>query len=469
MKTKHFAMILLWALSLPCWAGGLPEFSFGRFGQVRLFVPGGRPQEIIIFVSGEEGWVTQDADIARELTGREYAVIGVDARTYLAALDRSPEPCLDIAADFKELSQFAQKKIAGHGDIPPLLAGLSLGGTLVYAALAQAPPETFRGGVSLGFRTDLALVKPLCRGQGLQTRTGPKGRGIAVLPCPALNSPWIALQGTLDRICTLDSVTTFVSLTGSAQLIELGGMGHDFSRLKDWMARFQMALRIFSDIKPAQRPDVVDRLEDLPLATIPVQGSSSPLLTVDVTGDGGYGVTDQGICESLSRAGIPAVSLNSLKYFWTKKTPDIAAADLARILRHFLKAWKKERIVLVGYSLGAEVLPFMINRLPEDLKNRITTVALLGPSATTNFEFHLMDWLVTKSRADDLPVIPEIERLENVVLFCFYGVDDSLNICHKISMPNLKVIALNSKHRLGRNYLPVVEAILKEVGSTGSR
>ena len=41
---------------------------------------------------------------------------------------------------------------------------------------------------------------------------------------------------------------------------------------------------------------------------------------------------------------------------------DEAALDLERVLRRYLTLWKKSRIVLMGYSFGADALPAMVNR-----------------------------------------------------------------------------------------------------------
>ena len=80
------------------------------------------------------------------------------------------------------------------------------------------------------------------------------------------------------------------------------------------------------------------------------------------------------------------MGLNSLKYFWKQRTPEEAARDVARILRHYLSAWNKQRVLLVGYSFGADVLPFVVNRLPPDLRARVASVSLLGIDSNAAFE-----------------------------------------------------------------------------------
>lgn len=51
------------------------------------------------------------------------------------------------------------------------------------------------------------------------------------------------------------------------------------------------------------------------------------------------------------------------------------------------------RVLLVGYSRGAKVLPFILTRLPPDLQRSVSLVALVGPSHLAGFEFHFSDLL----------------------------------------------------------------------------
>src|SRR6266849_3667469 len=118
----------------------------------------------------------------------------------------------------------------------------------------------------------------------------------------------------------------------------------------------------------------------LPLVEVPATSGASDTLVVFVSGDGGWAKIDKSISKILADNGMPVVGLNALQYFWTKRTPDGAARDLQSILEKYLATWKKERVLFVGYSRGADVLPFMINRLPPELRSKTRLVALLGPS-----------------------------------------------------------------------------------------
>ena len=133
-------------------------------------------------------------------------------------------------------------------------------------------------------------------------------------------------------------------------------------------------------------------------------------MAVILTGDGGWADIDKSVAAGLAAAGVPVVGWSSLRYYWTPRTPEAAARDLARIVEHYSAAWKKERVLLVGYSFGADVLPFLVNRLPAPALARIGGVSLLGLSDTAAFEFHVSSWLGGGGDARR-PTAPEVARL----------------------------------------------------------
>lgn len=464
MTRQALLLVLLLGLTSSALMAAEDSLSLPRFKPAKLYYDLARPKTVILLLAGGR-WDRSASGLARTLAAELNAlVVGVEVGAYIRELSSSVETCGNPAADFEELSKLAQKRIKLPDYVSPILVGYSTGATLAYAVLAEARASAFEGAISLGFCPNIDLLNPLCRGDGLEMTEGPRGRGYAVLPCPTLEPPWIVLQGRQSTICPIDSVRSFVSRTRSAQLIELPTVKDDFAETRRWLPQFKLAIRTLSYLRPPVTPVVPEILENLPLVETKPRGEGPDVLAVQITGDGGYGVTDRGIAEGLAGHGVPVVALNSLKYFWTKKTPEETTRDMERVLRNYLAATKKSELVLIGYSLGADVLPFVINRLPDDLRYKIRMVVLLGPSLKVNFEFHLSDWLTSKSRPDDRAVLPEIARLRNVVLFCFYGDKDRSEICHRIKLPNIRIFSIPSGHRFGRTFEPVVRAVLKELG-----
>jgi type IV secretory pathway VirJ component len=208
-------------------------------------------------------------------------------------------------------------------------------------------------------------------------------------------------------------------------------------------------------------PPGIPSVAGLPLIEVPAADGARDLLAVLITGDGGWALPDRGLSRDLADAGVAVVGRNALKYFWKPKTPDGCAADLARILRHYLAVWHKTRTALIGYSLGADVLPFMMNRLPEDLQAGVVMIALLGPSSSADFEFHLSNWLGGGPGKNARPTIPEIEKLPpRVALLCAYGQGDDDQICTRLDPRRVRCLELPGGHRLKSGYGPVTAAIL---------
>lgn len=451
--------------------------TFGRFGQVHLYRPSPHPSRVAVFVSGDGGWNLGVIDMARALARLDSLVIGVDVTHYLRAVDAATEKCVYAAADFEALSQHVQQELALPAYTTPVLVGYSSGATLVYATLVQAPVGTLAGAISMGFCPDLPLQRPLCRGEGLEWEPGPEGKGISFLPAPRLRVPWVAFQGEIDQVCDPQRVASYVRRVGSAQLVSLPKVGHGFSVPAHWLPQLEEAYaRLARDAQappaapapptaPAPPGSGVERLDDLPVVEVPAaSGAASRRLAVMVSGDGGWAGLDRDLADAFARRGIPVAGLNSLKYFWTRRTPDGAAADLGRILRHYLAAWGRERAVLVGYSLGADVLPFMAGRLPPDLRERIDLVALLGPSAHANFQFHLSNWLGGGDGQQSIPTRPEIDRLAGTPLLCACGEADEDCICKDLPSTLARVALFGGGHHFGGDYDALAARILESLG-----
>jgi type IV secretory pathway VirJ component len=213
----------------------------------------------------------------------------------------------------------------------------------------------------------------------------------------------------------------------------------------------------------------IESLSDLPLVEVPAAGESSAtgkntkMMGIIITGDGGWGVTDRGIAQKLAASGIPVVGLNSLRYFWKKKTPEQCATDLNRILQHYSAVWNRNEAVVIGYSFGADVLPFALNRIPEESLKKIKVIAFLGLSSTADFEFHMTDWISNRQRSTSRKVLPEVEKLRGKKLFCFYGTEDEDALCKDLDPDLAKVVPIQGGHRFRRDYQPVVDVILQEI------
>ena len=201
----------------------------------------------------------------------------------------------------------------------------------------------------------------------------------------------------------------------------------------------------------------------LPLRELPVSTPGHELVLL-ITGDGGYAGGDRGIAETLVEHGLPVVVLNSREYLGKKKTPDQAGSDARRIITHYLAAWDRDSVVLVGYSRGADMAPFIVTRLPEDLKHRLALVAMIGLADRASFEFHWTDIVKDIARPTDIPTTPELMKLQGVHMLCIYGKGEEHSLCPSLPPTLVTTDQHGGKHSLSRgDGIAVAERILREL------
>jgi type IV secretory pathway VirJ component len=445
---------------------GETHLPAGRFGTVTVYIPEGTPKSVAIFLSGDGGWNLGVISMAKALVDTGAVVIGVDIRQYLGALGKAAQrehaPCQLIAGDFENLSHQIQKEIGMFVYHVPVLVGYSSGATVVYAALVQSPPGTFAGALSLGFCPDQDFSgAALCPGAGLHYSPGKK-TDLVFEPAKTLKQPWIAFQGQKDQVCAPAPVDVFAAQTTNGQVVKLPLVGHGFSVERNWMPQF---LESYASITAHVEtlPQGPADIGDLPVTEVRAEGTgSSDEMALMLTGDGGWAGLDQELAAQLAASGVPTVGLNSLKYFWTERSPAETAKDVARLMSHYLTAWNKQRVLLVGYSFGADVLPFVVNRLPPELRARVATVSLLGVDSNASFEIRIAGWV----GADDSgpPTKPEVAALGNVPVLCIYGEGESDSICPGLpkSPEHAKVTLaeVGKGHHFSGEYSTLAERIL---------
>ncbi|HXU92550.1 MAG TPA: AcvB/VirJ family lysyl-phosphatidylglycerol hydrolase [Gallionella sp.] len=455
------ATLLLFFIASHAFASDVVEStdSFGPFGTLHIYKSSEQPKHVTLFISGDGGWNLGVIDMARSLAELDSMVVGIDITHYIKQLNAGSEKCAYPAAHFEELSQYLQKKYRFPHYTLPVLVGYSSGATMVYATFAQSPPNTFAGGISMGFCPDLKTANPFCKGSGSLTGTYDSKLGFIYQPVPALASKLYVLQGNIDQVCSTPDTKAFLSEVRNAELIELNKVGHGFSVQKNWMPQFKEAFQKIAVLQPppTTSAQVADELGDLPLVALPVTVKSDTL-AVMVSGDGGWASIDKQVAETLNKDGIAVVGLNSLQYFWEKKDPAVAGRDLARILDHYRKAWGAEKFILVGYSSGADTLPFMTSRLPDSLKSRVKAVALLGLGKEAHFEFHVSEWLFSTN--SPYKVVPEVQKLKGMNVMCIYGEDENDSACRSLDRKDFTAIEMKGGHHFSGDYEKLADTIL---------
>ncbi len=188
----------------------------------------------------------------------------------------------------------------------------------------------------------------------------------------------------------------------------------------------------------------------LPLRAVPVEGKGEAMAVL-LSGDGPVAGLANRLADDLHDAGIPAVVWHSTSYYWTPRTPEEAARDLDRVIRHYAERWHRERVVVVGYSMGADVAPFLLNRLPAGTRERVGAVALLALAHDAVFEFRVQQWWTT-SPALARAVRPEMEKLRGTRVLCIHGQGDDKGACPEMATSRADVVELRGGHHFRGDY-----------------
>jgi len=163
------------------------------------------------------------------------------------------------------------------------------------------------------------------------------------------------------------------------------------------------------------------------------------------SGDGGWLDFDDQLASGFAAEGFETVGFNSRTYFWTGRTPQQTADDVMQLISKYSSLYKTNRIYLCGYSFGADVVPFIYNRLVPSMKNKVVAVTLLSPFASTDFMIHTSDLL--NISGDDKPykVRPEVEAIK-IPVFCFYGEREHPRPLDSIQKRNFSLRLLPGDH-----------------------
>jgi type IV secretory pathway VirJ component len=185
-------------------------------------------------------------------------------------------------------------------------------------------------------------------------------------------------------------------------------------------------------------------------------------LAIFISGDGGWRDIDKTIGEILQKEGVAVVGVDSLRYFWSTKEPDVIASDLTRIISYYTKLWGAKRIAVIGYSLGADVIPFTWQKLSPQTQKKVNLLAMLGLEPTADFEISVSGWLGVAS-SSDVDLKPYLPGLPFEKTMCFYGaeeVPDNDTACVFPEMKKAEIIERPGGHHFDGNYEPVARAIL---------
>ncbi|HNW50697.1 MAG TPA: AcvB/VirJ family lysyl-phosphatidylglycerol hydrolase [Prolixibacteraceae bacterium] len=197
---------------------------------------------------------------------------------------------------------------------------------------------------------------------------------------------------------------------------------------------------------------------DLPLTVFPSAVKKDLPMVFFISGDGGWTDIDREISKQLSVNGFPVVGLDARKYFWIEKQPGQVAMAITNVLRHYLSQWNRSSFILVGYSFGACVAPFIASYFPQKIEDVMDGIYCLSPDETCDFKVHIADLLSLKT-VEKYDVLGEIKKMASYDPVCLFGDQEDPLVREHFAGTGAKVATLPGDHHYNRGYKLVANFI----------
>jgi type IV secretory pathway VirJ component len=417
-----------------------PPLDTGMIPAPVILLPDGDPQALVVLLSDAPGWQDADQAEAERLQTNGAIVIGIDTPKYLASLAGDKGDCIYTVSDIEALGHQLQRKAGNANLLPPIVAGRGEGGALALAVLAQTPKATIGQTLALDPEAGIPLTKQFCTPA---EKTVDGGRMIYGLTPGDLPDPATVLFSPAAKP---DARAHVADLMASHADIDQRDVDADTGK-------------VFSETidELVAASNSTETPLGLPLTVLDATPTRDTMAVI-YSGDGGWRDLDSQIGTNLQAAGIPVIGMDSLRYFWSKKTPEQVSDDLATIIRTYDKRWKVKHVLLVGYSFGADVLPAAYNGLPDKAKQKVVQVSLLALSHQADYQVSVSGWLGTGGSGGADP-LEDVTKIDPALLQCMFGTDEDDDACKDLVGSKVETIGIKGGHHFDGNYPALADRI----------
>jgi type IV secretory pathway VirJ component len=428
-RTKSWLLALAWlAVATPAAA-----LDGGRLGEVSVANPPGPPRGLTFLFSDAGGWKPADEARLKAVAATGAIAVGVDTDAYLARVEAGAETCLLLFDDADALSRQLQRETADSDYFAPILAGVGKGAALAAAIVTQGRDGMFAGAISLEPSDTLKPTKPFCARE-------PEPADAYAPPTPGAPAPRQFWTIVLPREAAPEDRARYAAIAERASNVRISEA--DSPEAPAFLA---------SLIAPRLPRAAADRVGELPLVELRVDHPSRAM-AIFVSGDAGWREVDSVISDKLRSLGLPVVGWDSLRYFWRKKTPDEFADDLAAVIAAYRAKWGVDEVALVGFSFGADVLPFAFDRLPEAARRHVRLISLLSLGEAADWEIRVSGWLFSGASTQATPIAPALRQIPSQLIQCIYGNKDPDALCPTLKGSAAEVIEKDGTHHFDGDY-----------------
>ncbi len=428
----------------------LPRFGFGgggkrilvsseRLTDVPLLQPDGKASGIAIVVSQKGGLAADDEALSKLLLDRNFLVLTVDLEKWRKELDQDTGDCTYFVSDLEGIAKEAQRMIAVDTYMHPVIVGIGEGAVMAYASVADTPAATLAGAVLVDPSVGLKTKLPSCEGADYE----------------AVGNDGFSYSYDAD----LPNPATIVREKPDADPKGPPSTGFFLAQEKLGATRPER-LQIAADAAVEIAKEDASA-ESLPIIDVPATNGDPKYLAVFFSGDGGWRDIDKSVGDIIAKEGVHVVGVDSLRYFWTLRKPEDIAKDIGRIVAKADPSGKLP-VVLLGYSFGANTIPFSWPSMPQQLQDRVRMIGLIGTEETTPFQVSVGAWL---GLGGDNEVAPAVAKLPLDKVLCVYGSEEDDTACNDPSLASVEKIELQGDHHYDEKYDMLAAKLMQAIAA----
>jgi len=403
-----------------------------RLVDIPISQPDNTPTSLVVYLSDRSGWKPSDDAMVEAMREAGSVVLSVDFAKYGKALDADTGACLYVVGEITDLAQAAMRKLGITTYLPPVVAGSGEGATFAYAAIADSPANTLGGAVAVSFTNHMSLRLPFCPGAKATKVGGGYTYGFDA-----------KLPGGAYLLVDQKDFAAVEEATAGADDIALQAL--DAGKEAGQLVEAVQAL--MDELTPPG---------DLPVVDMPARGTARSI-AIFASGDGGWRDLDKTMGEWMSQQGVHVVGFDSLRYFWSKRRPEEFASDLSDLVKQADPTGKLP-VMLIGYSFGADTIPFTWPYLSQELKKRVRLVGLLALSKTTSFEVSVSGYLGMDD--GEYRIAPAVAALPPRRVVCVYGEDEDDGACTDKLLDGVTRIKTAGGHHFDGDYAALGQQLM---------
>ena len=204
------------------------------------------------------------------------------------------------------------------------------------------------------------------------------------------------------------------------------------------------------ELKPTRNMHLIESVSDTNL----------DFYVIFLTGNGGWRNLAQAITGYLNSKNVSVVAVNTKKYMWKEKEPSQIACDLESLIDRYNLKWGKSKVVMLGYSMGAEDLPFAVDCMKDSYLHYINDLILIGPWQRATFKINLLDYVMELNKGLDIYTELRKMKMKTGYVICD---DNEMSICQKNLDNVIDHDLLGGGHHFGGDYVTLSKMIGKRL------